>query len=142
MFNQSLSFSVIHVQSSHGQWLVNVPSRIPVVQGSCVVIPCSFTYPRPTSRQTLNRWKGFWKIGRKVVSTSLPRWKLPVEYKRRSKFLGNLAAHNCTMLLEHVRTTDVGPFYFRIEMPQYKSFSYTMNPVYIDVLREYIRRIL
>ncbi|TNN68305.1 Sialic acid-binding Ig-like lectin 12 [Liparis tanakae] len=50
-----LLLHVIHVQSSHGQWLVNIPSRIPVVQGSCVVIPCSFAYPRPTSRQVLNR---------------------------------------------------------------------------------------
>ncbi|XP_044065400.1 sialic acid-binding Ig-like lectin 14 [Siniperca chuatsi] len=40
------------------------------------------------------------------------------------------------MLLDGVRTTDVGPFYFRIEMPQYKSFSYTQNAVSIDVIHD------
>ncbi|XP_034409177.1 sialic acid-binding Ig-like lectin 14 [Cyclopterus lumpus] len=131
-----LLLHVIHVQSSSGQWLANVPARIPVVQGSCVVIPCSFNYPRPTSKQILNRWKGFWKDGKKFVSTTIPKWKLAEEYRRRTTFLGDLAARNCSMLLDGVRNTDVGPFYFRIEMPHYTSYSYTMNPVHIDVLRK------
>uniref|UniRef100_A0A8C2Z9Q9 Ig-like domain-containing protein n=1 Tax=Cyclopterus lumpus TaxID=8103 RepID=A0A8C2Z9Q9_CYCLU len=109
------------LSSSSGQWLANVPARIPVVQGSCVVIPCSFNYPRPTSKQILNRWKGFWKDGKKFVSTTIPKWKLAEEYRRRTTFLGDLAARNCSMLLDGVRNTDVGPFYFRIEMPHYTS---------------------
>ncbi|XP_059194495.1 myelin-associated glycoprotein-like [Centropristis striata] len=130
-----LLFHGIHgVHSSRGQWTANVPAKIQVLQGSCVVIPCTFTYRKPLSKAVINRRIGFWKNGRKVVSTTVPKWKLPVEYKKRTQFLGKLQAHNCTMLLDSVRKTDVGPFYFRIEMPQYKSYSYTKKAVSIDVI--------
>ncbi len=134
----SFLFLVIHdVQSSRGQWTASVPMKIPALQGSCVVIPCTYTYPKPTSNKILNRWRGFWRKGNKIVTTNLRKWKLPEEYKKRTQFLGSLESRNCTMLLDGIRKTDVGPFYFRIEMPQYKSFSYTKNAVSIDVIREY-----
>ncbi|CAI5662717.1 myelin-associated glycoprotein [Oreochromis niloticus] len=131
-----LMFFVIHdVQSAKSQWMALVPSTIPAVQGSCVVIPCTYNYPRPSSKKIINSWLGFWKKGNKVLATSIQKWKLPVEYKKRTQFLAKLRTRNCTMLLDSVRSTDVGPFYFRIEMPQYKSFSYTQNSVSIDVIR-------
>ncbi|MEQ2248044.1 hypothetical protein ILYODFUR_015257 [Ilyodon furcidens] len=43
------------------------------------------------------------------------------------------------MQLSSNRTTDVGPFYFKIEIPQHKSFTFSQNTMTIDVLREYIR---
>ncbi|XP_054478318.1 sialic acid-binding Ig-like lectin 14 [Anoplopoma fimbria] len=132
-----LLLHVIHAQSSKGQWSANVPTKIPVLQGSCVVIPCIYNYPKPTSKRPLSRWRGFWMNNKKkVVSTNLPKWKLSEEYKKRTQFLGDLKARNCTMLLDGVRNSDVGPFYFRIEMPQYRSFSYKKYPVTIDVKRE------
>lgn len=136
--NSVLSFLlVIHdVQSAKSQWMALVPSTIPAVQGSCVVIPCTYNYPRPSSKKIINSWLGFWKKGNKVVATSIQKWKLPVEYNKRTQFLGKPRTRNCTMLLDSVRSTDVGPFYFRVEMPQYKSFSYTQNSVSIDVIRK------
>ncbi|TMS10810.1 Myelin-associated glycoprotein [Larimichthys crocea] len=135
-----LSFLLLHVirdvQSSPGQWTASVPTRIPALEGSCVVIPCTYNYPKPNSKKPLNRWRGFWKKGDTIISTSLSSWKLLPEYKKRTSFLGNLASHNCTMQLDDVRQTDVGPFYFRIEMPQYKSFSYRKHPVSIDVISD------
>lgn len=96
-----------------------------------------YTYPKPKSKKILNRWKGFWKKGSTIVSTNLHEWKLPNEYNKRTEFVGKLQWHNCTMLLDGVRKTDVDPSYFRIEMPQYKSFSYINNTVSINVLSEY-----
>uniref|UniRef100_A0A3B4XUH4 B-cell receptor CD22 first Ig-like domain-containing protein n=1 Tax=Seriola lalandi dorsalis TaxID=1841481 RepID=A0A3B4XUH4_SERLL len=118
-----------------GQWIAKIPTLIPALQGSCVVIPCIYTYPKPNSNAILNRWRGFWRKGNKIVSTNLPKWKMTNEYKKRTQFLGDLKMRNCTVLLDGVRRTDVGPFYFRIEIPQYKSFSYTKNTVSIDVTR-------
>ncbi|KAM7382724.1 hypothetical protein PAMP_002441 [Pampus punctatissimus] len=129
-------YGIHDVRCSHGFWTANVPTKISALQGSCVVIPCTYTYPKPTSKKILNRWRGFWRKGNKIVATNLPKWKLNKEYKKRTQFLGNLQARNCTMLLDGIRKTDVGQFYFRIEMPQYKSFSYTNNTVSIDVLRD------
>ncbi|MED6295140.1 hypothetical protein CHARACLAT_028429 [Characodon lateralis] len=39
------------------------------------------------------------------------------------------------MQLSSDRTTDVGPFYFKIEIPQHKSFTFSQNTMTIDVLR-------
>ncbi|XP_034731347.1 myelin-associated glycoprotein-like isoform X1 [Etheostoma cragini] len=129
-----LLLNVIHdVQSqSATKWIANMPTSIPVLQGSCVVIPCIYTYPKPTSKRILNRWKGFWMKGKTIISTNIPKWRLTEEFRKRTQFLGKLQGRNCTMLLDAVRPTDVGPFYFRIEMPQYKSFTYP-NTVTLDV---------
>nr|XP_033958636.1 myelin-associated glycoprotein-like [Pseudochaenichthys georgianus] len=109
-----LILHVIHdVHSSSNQWTVTVPEKISVLQGSCVVIPCLYNYPMPKSKKPLTSWSGFWLNGK--------------------KFLGNLAARNCSMLLDSVGKNDVGPFHFRIEMRQYKSFSYSKNPVTLEV---------
>ncbi|KAG8010162.1 Myelin-associated glycoprotein [Nibea albiflora] len=135
-----LSFLLLHVihdvQASPGQWTASVPARIPALEGSCVVIPCIYNYPKPDSKKPLDRWRGFWKKGNTFISTSLSNWKLLPEYKKRTSFLGKLAARNCTMQLNGVRQTDVGPFYFRIEMPEYKSFSYRKHPVSLDVISD------
>ncbi|XP_029133808.2 sialic acid-binding Ig-like lectin 14 [Labrus bergylta] len=126
---------ILHFESSHGQWAAIVPPKISAVQGSCVVIPCSYTYPKRASKEILNRWIGFWKKKATIISTNLPKWKLPTKYRKRTLFLGNLQTHNCTMMLDGVRRTDTGPFYFRIELPQYgRSYSYTKNDVTIDVM--------
>ncbi|KAM6995335.1 sialic acid-binding Ig-like lectin 14 [Tautogolabrus adspersus] len=125
---------ILNFQSSHEQWTASVPPRISALQGSCVVIPCSYTYPKPTSKKFLTSWRGFWKKKATIISTNLPRWKLSTEYRKRTLFLGDLRTRNCTMMLDGVRRTDTGPFFFRIEMPQYRSFSYTNNKVTIDVI--------
>ncbi|XP_012712028.2 myeloid cell surface antigen CD33 [Fundulus heteroclitus] len=130
-----LSFLMVcgipEVQSASNQWLIKVPSNIPALQGSCVVIPCVYTYPK--TKKILNRWVGFWKRGEMIVSTNLPKIKLTQEFRKRTKLMGNLRSGNCTMRISSVRTTDVGPFYLRIEIPQHKSFTFSTNTVTIDV---------
>uniref|UniRef100_A0A3Q2PYN5 CD80-like immunoglobulin C2-set domain-containing protein n=1 Tax=Fundulus heteroclitus TaxID=8078 RepID=A0A3Q2PYN5_FUNHE len=126
----SISTCMCYVQSASNQWLIKVPSNIPALQGSCVVIPCVYTYPK--TKKILNRWVGFWKRGEMIVSTNLPKIKLTQEFRKRTKLMGNLRSGNCTMRISSVRTTDVGPFYLRIEIPQHKmhterNFVFTHN---------------
>ncbi|XP_017281977.1 sialic acid-binding Ig-like lectin 14 [Kryptolebias marmoratus] len=129
-----LMFYVVpDVEPASNRWLINVPSKIPAVQGSCVVIPCTYVYPKTNKK--LNRRRAFWKTGNKIVSTNLRKWKLTPEFKKRSLFLGNVRGGNCTMMLDGVRTTDVGPFYFRIELPRYKTYTFSENTVTIVVIR-------
>uniref|UniRef100_A0A3Q3F3Z9 Ig-like domain-containing protein n=1 Tax=Labrus bergylta TaxID=56723 RepID=A0A3Q3F3Z9_9LABR len=121
-----------------GNWTVSVQDVIEAVRGSSVTINCTFSCPPvkcDASKENLNRWIGFWKKKATIISTNLPKWKLPTKYRKRTLFLGNLQTHNCTMMLDGVRRTDTGPFYFRIELPQYgRSYSYTKNDVTIDVM--------
>ncbi|XP_047453764.1 myeloid cell surface antigen CD33-like [Mugil cephalus] len=129
-----LFFCVIHEVGSFSKWTANIPSVIPALQGSCVVIPCSYFYPKPSTNLLINRRIGLWKTGTKLVSSNM-KLMVNAEYKKRARFLGNLQERNCTMLLDRVRSTDTDPFYFSIRMPQYKSFSYTNNAVSINVTR-------
>ncbi|XP_068425241.1 sialic acid-binding Ig-like lectin 14 [Clinocottus analis] len=127
-----LLLHVIHVQSSR-QWLINVPRKIYALETSCLVIPCIYSIPWRVSTPNLRKRTGLWKIGKKIVATTNYNWQLPKEYKYRSDFLGDLHSLNCTMMLEDVRRTDVGPFYFRIEIDPVKSYSFKKNSVHIDV---------
>ncbi|XP_023187272.1 myeloid cell surface antigen CD33-like isoform X1 [Xiphophorus maculatus] len=117
----------------HKDWLIDVPSRIPVLQSSCVVIPCVYLYPK--SRKILNRWRGFWKRGDTIVASNFLNLRLGNEFHHRSRITGTLQSGNCTWQLYGVRETDTGPFYFRIEIPQHKSFTFSKNKVTLDVFR-------
>ncbi|XP_008430605.1 myelin-associated glycoprotein-like isoform X1 [Poecilia reticulata] len=114
-------------------WHISVPSKIPVLQGSCVVIPCKYVYPKKA--KTLMTWRGYWKRGNTVVATNFPNVKLTDEFNHRSRIKGFLESGNCTWQLNHVRKTDTGPFYFKIEIPQYKSFTFSNNKVTLDIYR-------
>uniref|UniRef100_A0A665SZE6 Immunoglobulin domain-containing protein n=1 Tax=Echeneis naucrates TaxID=173247 RepID=A0A665SZE6_ECHNA len=147
------------VGSSKGQdWNIFIPRQINATLGSTVIVKCHFTYPvkylendvqvywktegakidttdkdknpfvyHPNETYMLEEYRG------RIVSTNLPKWKMTDEYKKRTQLLGDLKTRNCSMLLDAVRMTDVGPFYFRIEMPQYRSFSYTKKTVTLNV---------
>ncbi|XP_015830561.2 myeloid cell surface antigen CD33 isoform X1 [Nothobranchius furzeri] len=129
-----LFWAVPDVQPASDVWAIDVPSTIPAVQGECVLIPCWYTYP--TTKIVLNRWMGFWKRGNTIVSTNLKKWKLAKEFNKRTEFVGALQVGNCSMLLHSVRTTDIGPFYLQVRIPQFKSFTFTENKVSIDVIRQ------
>ncbi|XP_023187275.1 myeloid cell surface antigen CD33-like [Xiphophorus maculatus] len=117
----------------HKDWLIDVPSRIPVLQSSCVVIPCVYLYPE--TKKILNRWRGFWKRGDTIVASNFLNLRLGNEFHMRSRITGTLQSGNCTWQLYGVRETDTGPFYFRIEIPQHKSFTFSKNKVTLNVFR-------
>ncbi|XP_034544652.1 sialic acid-binding Ig-like lectin 14 [Notolabrus celidotus] len=134
-----LCFLVIpHVQSSSKEWTINVPERIPVVEGHCVVIPCTVTFPWHAKKRVVPyKVRGYWKRGQTVISTNNRRPpRTSQEYKGRTQFLGDMRHRCCTMKLHRVSPRDTGPFYFRIEIPWFNRFSYINNAVTIDVLRD------
>ncbi|XP_027869363.1 myeloid cell surface antigen CD33-like [Xiphophorus couchianus] len=114
-------------------WLIDVPSRVSVLQNSCVVIPCSYVYPKV--RKMLKTWRGYWKRRGTVVASNFPNAKLTDEFHHRSRIRGTLQSGNCTWQLNRVRETDTGPFYFKIEIPQHKTFTFSQNTVTLDVFR-------
>ncbi|XP_069551607.1 uncharacterized protein, partial [Brachyistius frenatus] len=110
-----LKLSIMHVAHDVQaiDWSVDIPSTIPAVEGSCLVIPCTYTYPSDRFKTSLPPLNGYWKKGKKIISSNLPL-KLDKEYDQRTKLLGDLKSGNCTMLMSDVRATDIGPFHFRI----------------------------
>ncbi|XP_016530563.1 sialic acid-binding Ig-like lectin 14 isoform X1 [Poecilia formosa] len=114
-------------------WLINVPSSISILEGSCVVIPCVYSCPK--KRKTFNRFRAFWYRGHTIVASNFPELRLTREFHHRTRMAGSIESGNCTWQLYFVRKTDTGPFYFRIEIPQHKSFTFSNNKVTLDVFQ-------
>uniref|UniRef100_A0A3B3XTN8 Ig-like domain-containing protein n=1 Tax=Poecilia mexicana TaxID=48701 RepID=A0A3B3XTN8_9TELE len=88
-------------------WLINVPSRIPVLESSCVVIPCVYSCPK--KRKTFNRFRAFWYRGHTIVASNFPELRLTREFHHRTRMAGSIESGNCTWQLYFVRKTDTGP---------------------------------
>ncbi|XP_014835041.1 sialic acid-binding Ig-like lectin 14 [Poecilia latipinna] len=114
-------------------WLISVPSKIPVLESSCVVIPCEYDYP--TKGNLWKKWRGYWTRGDETVASNNPKFKLKQEFKGRSRITGTIESNDCTWQLDDVRETDTGPFHLTIEIPRHSKFIFSKDPVTLDVFR-------
>ncbi|XP_078511561.1 B-cell receptor CD22-like isoform X2 [Lissotriton helveticus] len=98
------------------QWFF-VPPEITALEGSCVVIPCTFT----GSIVSLDRPLAFtwilWRSGRfHVVHNNKDLTNVLPEYKGRALLVGDLEGYNCTLQINSVTKKDVFRYYYpRIE---------------------------
>ncbi|XP_027142186.1 sialoadhesin isoform X1 [Larimichthys crocea] len=128
-----LCFKVIQTEAS--SWTAKVPSSIKGLPGSCVVIPCSYDHPDPG--KTVTEFNGIWT----EASTSQVIYH-PVEskivdpYRQRTELLGDISQKNCSLKIDPLKSSDHGPFVFRIEIKNYNSYSYVTNKVTITMNNE------
>ncbi|KAK9394522.1 myelin-associated glycoprotein-like [Crotalus adamanteus] len=93
-------------------WSSTLPSTIQALKGSCVVIPCSFTFP-----DSWDSWKSsvvwyqyhFWSYP-EVYNSRLPNNVLP-DYQGRTEIVGNLQMGNCTLSINPVEMKDAMKYY-------------------------------
>lgn len=118
----------------HKKWILTTPRQVQATRGSCLVIPCSYTFPQ--TFRTIKHYRGLWKKGKadRVVVSS--RWKDPVfsNYKERTNFLGHVSKKNCTWMLTDVQDSDADFYIFRIEMPKYYQYSWSYQPMELQVV--------
>uniref|UniRef100_A0A3P9N817 Ig-like domain-containing protein n=1 Tax=Poecilia reticulata TaxID=8081 RepID=A0A3P9N817_POERE len=88
-------------------WLISVPSRISVLESSCVVIPCEYDYPMKGN--LWKKWRGYWTRNDETVASNDPKFKLTQEFNGRSRITGTIESNICTWQLDDVRETDTGP---------------------------------
>ncbi|XP_020633538.3 B-cell receptor CD22 [Pogona vitticeps] len=115
--NQSLQVAfllILHYSPISQAWSSTLPSTIQALQGSCVVIPCSFTYPG--SRDS---WGGKFSVAwyqyrsrgyPEIYNSKSPDTILP-EYQGRTEVLGDLEMGNCTLSINPVRRDDSMSYY-------------------------------
>ncbi|KAK6326601.1 hypothetical protein J4Q44_G00022460 [Coregonus suidteri] len=112
-------------------WTAEVPSSVSGLQGSCIVIPCSFNYPEPkiTPSELTGIWfKGAYKVIYHPDSSSVIK-----DYKGRTGLVGDLRQKNCSLRIDPLRHSDKGPFTFRIEIKDHSKASYKDDTVSIAV---------
>ncbi|XP_041709880.2 sialic acid-binding Ig-like lectin 12 [Coregonus clupeaformis] len=112
-------------------WTAEVPSSVSGLQGSCIVIPCSFNYPEPEEKPS--EFTGIWFKDTNDVIYHPDSSKVFKDYKGRTELVGDLRQKNCSLRIHPLHRSDKGPFYFRIEIEDHKKYSYIRDTVSIAV---------
>ncbi|XP_026227499.1 sialoadhesin-like isoform X2 [Anabas testudineus] len=130
LFFVFLWFKVVQTEAS--TWTVTVPSSVQGIDGSCVVIPCSYNYPEPGKQIT--GYTGIWYKVIEDVIYHKDNNQIKQEYKGRTELVGDITQKNCSLKIYSLRQSDRAPFYFRIELGGYDQHSYRNNEVSITVI--------
>ncbi|ETE66740.1 Myelin-associated glycoprotein, partial [Ophiophagus hannah] len=104
-----------------------MPERITAFEGTCVVIPCRFSYPEELRPPTIH---GIW-----YFNSPYPKNYPPVVYKSRtnivhesyvgrSRLLGELNFRNCTLQISRLSPELSGKYYFRGDLGGYNQYTY------------------
>ncbi|KAK7172108.1 hypothetical protein R3I93_004416 [Phoxinus phoxinus] len=113
-------------------WNNDVPASVVGLSGSCVEIPCTFSYP--ANGKTYTRFTGIWyteNYESTVFHTDTS--KISEAFKGRSSLTGDLHLNTCSLKISSLRDSDTGPFMFRIEIENLDKFTYAAKKVSITV---------
>uniref|UniRef100_A0A4W5RET9 Ig-like domain-containing protein n=1 Tax=Hucho hucho TaxID=62062 RepID=A0A4W5RET9_9TELE len=112
-------------------WTVQVPSSVSGLQGSCIVIPCSFNYPEPEKKPS--KLTGIWFKDTHDTIYHPVSSNIIKDYRGRTELVGDLWQKNCSLRIDPLHLSDKGPFTFRIEMEDHNKYSYRDDTVSIAV---------
>ncbi|XP_058655136.1 myelin-associated glycoprotein-like isoform X2 [Onychostoma macrolepis] len=102
------------------------------LSGSCVVIPCTFSYP--ANGRTYTEFTGIWytkNYESKVYHTDTS--EISDSFKGRTSLIGDLRKNDCSLKISSLSSSDTGPFMFRIEIKDLDKYTYVDNKVSITV---------
>ncbi|XP_060103417.1 sialoadhesin [Heteronotia binoei] len=103
--------------SASASWQVRYPASLRGVQGSCVLIPCTFDYPMDTPESITSIWYKDNEGQRIVAFHSSTPDAVDAQFQGRTELIGDaLGQRNCTLLLRSTQTRDSGKYNFRFEI--------------------------
>ncbi|NXD03945.1 SN protein, partial [Certhia familiaris] len=97
---------------------VSYPESLQASGGSCLVVPCTFSYPAEvtTADGIVAIWYKDYDGQRVLVFHSAAPQDVDPHFGGRAQLLGDPMARNCTLLLRGVTLGDSGPYRFRFEI--------------------------
>ncbi|XP_053832746.1 LOW QUALITY PROTEIN: sialoadhesin [Vidua macroura] len=101
-----------------GSWGVSYPESLQASGGSCLVVPCTFSYPAgvTTADGIVAIWYKDYDGQRTLVFHSATPQDVDPRFGGRAQLLGDPMARNCTLLLQGVTPGDSGLYRFRFEI--------------------------
>nr|XP_033770552.1 sialoadhesin-like isoform X2 [Geotrypetes seraphini]XP_033770553.1 sialoadhesin-like isoform X2 [Geotrypetes seraphini]XP_033770554.1 sialoadhesin-like isoform X2 [Geotrypetes seraphini] len=113
-------------------WSSWQPASIQAMKGSCVVIPCRFTYPghRRTSREFDAAWYQYRSTGYPEVYNS--KNSVQGEFKGRTSLSGDLGNSTCSLKIDNVRHSDSDTYYTWID-PGSNNFKFYHTTTHVTV---------
>uniref|UniRef100_A0A8D0G3A2 Sialic acid binding Ig like lectin 1 n=1 Tax=Strix occidentalis caurina TaxID=311401 RepID=A0A8D0G3A2_STROC len=123
-----------HPWRALGSWGVTYPKSLRGVRGSCVMIPCTLSYPDDVeaSDGVVAIWYKDYQDQKLLVYHSEAQ-EVDAHFRDRAQLLGDPAAGNCTLLLRGVTPEDSGPYRFRFEIVNGDRWSATEDVVLNDL---------
>lgn len=110
-----------------GSWGVSSPGSVVGVQGSCLLIPCIFTFPKDV--QIPSGITAIWYYdlanSKKVVIHSEKPDSVDAKFRGRAQLLGQVLRGTCNLLLQDLRPEDSGTYNFRFEISEGNRWSDT-----------------
>lgn len=105
-----------------------MPLHISAFEGTCVAVPCRFDFPEELRPATVH---GLW-----YYNSPYPKNYPPVVFKSRTsivhesfqgrtRLLGDLQTHNCSLLITHLSPELAGKYYFRADLGGYNQYTYS-----------------
>ncbi|XP_039626496.1 sialic acid-binding Ig-like lectin 13 isoform X2 [Polypterus senegalus] len=123
---QSLSLKVLYFSILCQTWEVqDIPESVRALKGSCVVIPCTVSYPgspKPTENLV-----AIWKKSpeEEIFNTQISN--------DRMKLVGDIGQNNCSLEIKDVQPKDGVPLHFRIIVHGLDSYSFLNKVVSVKV---------
>uniref|UniRef100_A0A4W5RKD8 Ig-like domain-containing protein n=1 Tax=Hucho hucho TaxID=62062 RepID=A0A4W5RKD8_9TELE len=99
-------------------------SSVSGLQGSCIVIPCSFNYPEPEKKPS--KLTGIWFKDTHDTIYHPVSSNIIKDYRGRTELVGDLWQKNCSLRIDPLHLSDKGPFTFRIEMEDHNKTAITV----------------
>ncbi|KAK2523430.1 hypothetical protein Q9966_012084 [Columba livia] len=100
-----------------GSWGVTYPESLRGIGGSCLVVPCTLSYPEEVTAD--NGIVAIWYKdyeGRKTLVYHSGGQEVDPHFRGRARLLGDPSARNCTLQLQGVTPGDSGSYRFRFEI--------------------------
>ncbi|XP_006874914.1 PREDICTED: sialoadhesin [Chrysochloris asiatica] len=106
--------------SGQASWGVSSSPKVQGVKGSCLVIPCVFSFPAEV--QVHNRITAIWYYDysdkRLVASHSEDPEQVDTRFRGRTHLLGKLENKICDLILKDLQLEDAGAYNFRFEISE------------------------
>ncbi|XP_004840788.1 sialoadhesin isoform X1 [Heterocephalus glaber] len=101
-------------------WGVSSPEGVQGVKGSCLLIPCTFSFPAnvevPSGITAI--WYYDYSGSRQVVSHSASPELVESRFRGRAQLLGDMNHRTCSLLLSDLQAEDTGAYNFRFEISE------------------------
>ncbi|XP_055977557.1 sialoadhesin [Sorex fumeus] len=103
-----------------GSWGVSSPKTVAGVQGSCLLIPCVFSFPDnvPVTDGITVIWYYDLASRRQVVTHSAQPELVEARFRQRALLVGQVQHRTCNLLLQQLQPEDAGTYNFRFEISE------------------------
>lgn len=99
-----------------------------------MVIPCLFRYPGIDRKAS--HFTGIWYTDSYETVYYPVTSKISSAFQQRTSLWGDLSHRNCSLKINPLRRSDVGPFMFRIEIEDFNKYTFVHNKVSITIKGE------